>query len=322
MDDNIDLNFVESLEKIPSQPIIEQEILSSDVDLSEKDKSVCVIAATTRDDIEENKCCRFCSGATHPRNKCPARHTKCSYCSKPGHFRCACEKLSRLATPVIPLSALRNTGAASLPLEKSIVPVRVNGTEFSALIDTGSTSSFIDSKVVRYMGIPVKPQNNCITLASSNSMVKSLEVADIVKFEMGEFTYTNLGLSVLPELCCDILIGHDVLSQHGSLIVDFGGCKKNLVVSNSSTQAVPPQICSVACADIEPPLLFNNLSNDCKPVACKSRRYSDEDLTFIRGELEKLLESNIIEPCHSPWRAQVLVTRDEHHKKRMVIDYS
>ena len=36
----------------------------------------------------------------------------------------------------------------------------------------------------------------------------------------------------------------------------------------------------------------------------------------------KLLNDGIIEPSLSPWRAQVLVTNNENHKKRMVVDYS
>ena len=38
--------------------------------------------------------------------------------------------------------------------------------------------------------------------------------------------------------------------------------------------------------------------------------------------MQKLLSEGIIEPSNSPWRAQVVVTVNENHKKRMVIDYS
>ena len=61
---------------------------------------------------------------------------------------------------------------------------------------------------------------------------------------------------------------------------------------------------------------------DCKPIATKSRHYSAEDRIFILQEIEKLLQEGIIEPAVSPSRAQVLVTKSERHKKRMVIDYS
>jgi hypothetical protein len=73
---------------------------------------------------------------------------------------------------------------------------------------------------------------------------------------------------------------------------------------------------------MEPPEPFANLTPDCHPIATKSRRFSQEDLLFIDGEVERLLKEGIIEPSKSPWRAQVVVTKDENHKKRMAIDYS
>ena len=39
-------------------------------------------------------------------------------------------------------------------------------------------------------------------------------------------------------------------------------------------------------------------------------------------EVKRLLKENIIEPSKSPWRAQVQITTNENHKKRMVVDYS
>ena len=57
-------------------------------------------------------------------------------------------------------------------------------------------------------------------------------------------------------------------------------------------------------------------------MATKSRRYSASDKKFIEEEVAKLLEDGVIEPSQSSWRAQVLITKDERHKKRKVIDYS
>ena len=73
---------------------------------------------------------------------------------------------------------------------------------------------------------------------------------------------------------------------------------------------------------MEPPEPFANLTLDCHPFATKSLRYSQEDLLFIDGEVERLLKEGIIEPSKSPWRVQVMATKDENHKKRMAIDYS
>ena len=74
-------------------------------------------------------------------------------------------------------------------------------------------------------------------------------------------------------------------------------------------------------AKIEPPRIFRSVFKDCVPVATKSRRYSETDKKFIQEEDSKLLKEEIIEPSQSSWRAQVLITKDERYKKRMVIDY-
>ncbi len=63
-------------------------------------------------------------------------------------------------------------------------------------------------------------------------------------------------------------------------------------------------------------------SNLCKSIAVKSRCYSLKDKEFFAMEVKRLLKENIIEPSKSPWRAQVQITTNENHKKRMVVDYS
>lgn len=73
---------------------------------------------------------------------------------------------------------------------------------------------------------------------------------------------------------------------------------------------------------MDPAEPFANLTEDCHPIACKSRRYSKEDLKLFDGEVERLLKEGIIEPSYSPWRAQVVVTKDDNHKKRLASDYS
>lgn len=111
-------------------------------------------------------------------------------------------------------------------------------------------------------------------------------------------------------LCADVILGHDFLHHHSALKMPFNGTKSTL------------KICSLAAASVSPQLLFLNLTPDVHPIATKSRRYTEEDTKFIKDEVSKLLEAGIVEPSFSPWRAQVLVSKNENHKKRLVIDYS
>ena len=81
-------------------------------------------------------------------------------------------------------------------------------------------------------------------------------------------------------------------------------------------------LCGVTVSTVETPRIFHNVLLTCQPIATKSRKFNDEDKLFIKEEVRKLLNEQIIEPSYSPWRAQVLVARDGRHKPRMVVDYS
>ena len=92
----------------------------------------------------------------------------------------------------------------------------------------------------------------------------------------------------------------------------MGGPLKAIEVNQCNT-------CGVAAAYIQPPRLFQFLDPKIRPIATPSRRCDLVDMQFIRKELEKLLAQGVIEPSRNPWSAQVLVTKDERHKRRMVI---
>ena len=102
------------------------------------------------------------------------------------------------------------------------------------------------------------------------------------------------------------------MRQHEEVVFKLGGSKKGLVVEH----------CGVAASRVYTQRLFRNLIPGCQPIVTKSRKFNNDDRQFIYNEVSKLLNDNIIEPSYSPWRAQVLVTKDERHKRRMVVDYS
>ena len=108
----------------------------------------------------------------------------------------------------------------------------------------------------------------------------------------------------------DVILGLNFQKQHKAVTLKFEGKKPPLL------------ICGLSRLNVSPPSLFGSLSPNCKPIASKSCRYSKEDQLFIEMEVQCMLKEGIIEPASSPWRAQVVVTKGEHSKKRLVIDYS
>ena len=146
-------------------------------------------------------------------------------------------------------------------------------------------------------------------MASASLSTKSLGFCT-VDLTINGRDYHNVRLYVLPQLCVDIILGQDFQQLHDSVTVKYGGSQPPLVLSGLTTLCV------------DPPELFANLTDDCHPIASKSRLYSFDDRTFIENETQRLLREGIIEPSNSPWRAQIVVTMDDNHKKRLAIDYS
>ena len=124
-----------------------------------------------------------------------------------------------------------------------------------------------------------------------------------VDSRLGEENYTKVGLSVIPDLCEDILLGQDFIKMHKEVTIRFGG------------RLPPLSVCGMAAALVQAPKFFSNLLPSCKPIATRSCNFSREDKSFIGREIDRLLKEDIIETSTSPWRAQVVVIKPENHKK-------
>ena len=158
--------------------------------------------------------------------------------------------------------------------------------------------------------LEILPVSTPISVSMADSSCSSPVVGKcVVNLKYLDNEYTNAPLFVMDNLCTELIIGQDILNQHDSLKIYFGGKKPVLTV------------CGLANLNDTPSSLYSNIDPACKPIAVKYRRYNHLDKEFIDAEVQRLLMDDIIEPSTSPWRAQVVVVSDETHKKRMVVDY-
>ncbi|XP_068231900.1 uncharacterized protein [Palaemon carinicauda] len=196
--------------------------------------------------------------------------------------------------------------------------ISVNGHSLKALVDSCSSDSFIcEEEVAQRLKRTVVPASSAVSMASKsfNASSPGFVIADLVHLDQ---RYPCIQLGVLKDLCCDVILDYDFQKQHQSMSFQYEGKRQSLKI----TGAKP--VCLLATADIDEPSLFPNLPQQCKPIAVKSRRYSQDDQLFVKDQISHLLSEGIIEPSISPWRAQVVVVKDplDRHKKRLCIDYS
>ena len=243
--------------------------------------------------------CFFCGcNLRHLRSVCPARDAICRGCGKKGHYQKVCRsKFTRnAANSTASINTLASTTIVPRCLEKSITKVLVNGIKLNALIDTGSSLSFINQRFVKRCRIKIQPYFGRITMA--NSLLSSdITGCCSVTVKLQTHVYKDVEVLIMKNLCADFLIGHDLLKNHSSVEIEFKGKKP------------PLRICSVAAALVTPVSLFSNLTPDCRPIVTKSRRQTEEDRKFIATEVRKLLNEGIIKPSDSPWCAQAFVVK-------------
>ena len=254
--------------------------------------------------------CYFCGGFMwHPRNRFPAKNEICDCCGKLGHYAKCCLKRKSFKLRVKPLLA-SVTNLQSNFSEHVLTAIRINNIDAHALVDTGSTNSYICKNFAKQHGLNYKSIKFAANMVNSSLKTEICGVYYLNLTFVGNL-YKNFKFHVMPNLICDAIIGNDLLQQHKSVTFKFQGKLPELVVSTIMSVANVPY----------PQLFGDNLSARCKPIAIKTRKFSSVDTAIIKAETVRLLQEDRIESSNSPWRAQPLVVNNGK-KKRMCIDYS
>ena len=87
-----------------------------------------------------------------------------------------------------------------------------------------------------------------------------------------------------------MIIGKDVMRRYNKVTIRFDGPNDELILGAVPDKRIFPAM------KVPPPNLFNNLTENIKPVATKSRRFTQPDSKFINEETASLLKEGVIEP--------------------------
>ena len=289
---------------------------------------------------QRKKSCYFCGGSLHAnRASCPARDATCHNCSKVGHFAKVCQSATRNASlnAIYKPSLCAITAACPDNLNHASVEIIVYGSNqttqrMDSLIDTCSSDTFISEKAFNKLGLKLTPAAKTVTMALTTMESNAIGYCYLT-FTVNDQTYKNVKADVMRDLCSDIILGYDFQKQHHNVTFQYGGEKPDLIINpqnpKSRVNAIANEDKASVCtesnfANVTPPSLFKSIPAGTKPITTKSRFFNKDDRDFIKKEIESLLAAGVIKRSESPWRAQVLVAKDdlERHRKRLCIDYS
>ena len=298
--------------------------------------------------------CYHCGNKKHKggRSKCPALNSICTYCKTKGHWEKVCQKAIKDMLAAKSVSAFGSAfGSAPGPAlmaicnqskpKRNIVYTKsiIKGKNVDTMMDSGSSFTFMGHKCAKRLNLFILPKSDSIPMADPNYKAQIIGEV-VVDITINGRLYIGLVVSVLKSMITDLIVGTDFMEKHKEVTFKFGGSEAPLVIGavdkpdvdvvtvkpDVNVVTVKPEVDAVPLSKMKvpPPPLFTNLTENCKPVADKSRRFNKQKTDFIDREIKKQLAEGTIEPSVSPWRSQVHVTTDEdqHHRQRMVIDYS
>ena len=170
----------------------------------------CSYCATTHPDIS---LCQFCGLENHVRSICPARLSFCEFCHIRGHFAEKCERRARLSKYCMAPDSEISSIPGAPNLATAITDVIVNGKTFKALVDTGSTECFINEKIANELNLTITPSKKNVSLASSSSVVSTLGSVNVA-IQIDNHMHNDFQLDILPNLCCDLILGHNLFVRH------------------------------------------------------------------------------------------------------------
>ena len=141
---------------------------------------------------------------------------------------------------------------------------KIADTKVSALINSGSSISFINKDTAKRLNIEI---NACFdnVLMATTSLTGNIYGCCNVDITVNVNNYSDVRLKVLKNLCTDILLEQYFQSIHKQVIFQYEGKRNDFVVSRRT--------CALAPALAKHPSLFHNLSKACKSIAIKLRHF-------------------------------------------------
>lgn len=226
------------------------------------------------------------------------------------------------------------------------LPVFFGNITKQALVDSGSTQSFLASTMARHLGLVPRAQPGLMVGVANGNRVPSTGVCEAVKILIHE-------LHFILDFCIIQLEGYDVLGVQWlrtlePILWDFDRLTMafwrddHKVVWHGLVAPFRPQMCSTTSQDLMPFLLeeFSSLFEpsttlppsrglehhirllpSTTPIAVRPYSYPQLSKDEIEQQCNEMLKQGIIRESSSPFSAPVLLVRKVDGSWRFCVDY-
>ncbi|GFU50401.1 retrovirus-related Pol polyprotein from transposon 412 [Trichonephila clavipes] len=221
--------------------------------------------------------------------------------------------------------------------------VKINGYDFDALIDTGSTVTLVRYSVYANLGMPtLNPTKIKLTAFGKGEILPIGSFTSTIDIENRTFK-TDVYVIDNSLMTLNLLIGIDILHQVEFKVSSKGiellpkteeNCINLINVSESDNQFqlqhVPSKLHSqiihllhhykpikTETTDIQLKIVLT----DDLPVAHKPRRFSYAEKSEITNQIQKWLDNKVIRPSSSDYASPIVLLKKKNGSTRLCVDY-
>jgi len=97
-------------------------------------------------------------------------------------------------------------------------------------LSTRVLENFVDTDIVRKLGLPIAGRATSIGMASSEVSMQTLgRVSGILS--LMDHQYPNASFHVMPKLCAEVIVSQEFLKRHASITFVINGPKESLSIN-------------------------------------------------------------------------------------------
>jgi hypothetical protein len=228
------------------------------------------------------------------------------------------------------------------------VRVVVGATSLVALLDTGSTHSFIRADAARQTGLPIQPRSRLTATVANGERVPCPGVIRRAPLSINDCTFA-VDLFVMPLAGYDVVLGTQWMETLGRLTWDFSAGTVSFVRQGRTTcwTGVPLPAAAESCAsNTVAPLLEEllagfadvfaeprglppqrardhaiNLKPGAQPVAVRPYRYPAAHKDELERQCAAMIDQGIVRRSDSAFSSPVLLVKKADGTWRFCVDY-
>ena len=127
----------------------------------------------------------------------------------------------------------------------------LNGVSVQILMDTGSSESYIDRRLLKGLKLSLEGEPCAITMAFTSHSAE-VKGAVLVNLEVFNNNYPKFKFGVMEELCADVILGIDFMKLHSEIEFKMHGLQEAISVNSPLNKP-----CNLMAAKIEPSRFFS-----------------------------------------------------------------